>query len=98
MTDRPLAPAEIEAALRPLAGWKFEHDALTKEFTFGSFREAVSFMVRVAFEAENLNHHPDWSNSYDRVAIRLQTHHAGNKVTPQDVALAQKIQSLSWVG
>jgi len=94
----PLAPAEINAALTALPGWTFKHDALVKEFKFGNFREAMSFMTRVAFEAEALNHHPDWTNVYNRVAIRLNTHDAGGKVTAKDVELARKIQMISWVG
>jgi 4a-hydroxytetrahydrobiopterin dehydratase len=89
---------EIEEALRALPGWTFERDALAKEFKFGSFREAMSFMVRVGFEAEALNHHPEWTNVYHRVAIRLNTHDVGGKVTAKDVNLARKIQGLSWVG
>ena len=53
--------------------------------------------MRVAFEAEALNHHPEWTNVYNRVAIRLNTHDAGGKVTRKDVELAQRIQKISWV-
>ncbi len=95
---QPLTPTEINAALPSLPGWGFEGDALTKTFTFGGFREALSFMVRVGFEAEAMDHHPDWTNVYNRVVIRLNTHDAGGKVTAKDVALARKIQALSWVG
>lgn len=98
MATPPLTAAETNEALRALPDWKFEHDALTKEFKFGSFREAMSFMVRVSFEAEAMNHHPEWTNVYNRVAIRLNTHDAGGKVTAKDVNLARKIQGLSWVG
>lgn len=94
----PLTAEEIATACRQLPGWSLDGDALTKTFTFGSFREAIAFMVRVAFDAEALNHHPDWSNSYDEVTIRLTTHHAGNKITANDVELARRIQTVSWVG
>ena len=94
----PLSPADINEALRALPGWKFDRDALAKEFKFDSFKEALSFMVRVGFEAEAMDHHPDWSNVYNRVAIRLNTHDAGGKVTAKDLALARKIQAISWVG
>ena len=93
-----LTSAEIDEALRALPEWKWKHDALAKEFRFGSFREALSFMVRVGFEAEAMDHHPEWTNVYNRVAIRLNTHDAGGKVTLKDVNLARKIQGLSWVG
>ena len=98
MPAPPLTPEEINTALRDLPGWRREGDALAKEFKFGSFREAMSFMVRVGFEAEAADHHPDWTNIYSRVAVRLNTHDAGGKVTAKDVALARKIQAISWVG
>ena len=98
MASPPLPQAEITAALAVLPGWIWESDALAKEFKFGSFKEALSFMVRVGFEAEAMDHHPDWSNVYSRVSVRLNTHDAGGKVTAKDVALAKKIQALSWVG
>jgi len=94
----PMTREEIAAACRELPGWTFERDALAKSFTFGSFREALSFMVRVGYDAEELNHHPEWTNVYNRVAVRLSTHDAGSKVTAADVALAQRIQKISWVG
>ena len=81
-----------------LPGWEAGPDTLTKTFTFGPFREAMSFMVRVGFEAEALNHHPEWTNVYNRVAIRLNTHDAGGKVTGKDVELATRIQKISSVG
>ena len=98
MASQSLTPAEINEALRALPGWKFDRDALAKEFKFGSFKEALSFMVRVGFEAEAMDHHPDWTNVYNRVAVRLNTHDAGGKVTAKDAALAKKIQAISWVG
>ena len=96
--NKPLTSGEIDAACRSLPGWTWQEDALVKTFAFGSFREAMGFMVRVSYEAEALNHHPDWSNVYDRVVVRLQTHDAGDKVTAQDVDLATRIQAISWVG
>ena len=95
---KPLATAEIDAALAGLPGWSLAGDALVKEFKFSSFREAMAFMVRVGFEAEAMDHHPDWTNVYNRVAIRLSTHDAGGKVTAKDVELATKIQALSGEG
>ncbi len=95
--SKPLTRTQIAAACEKLDGWTFKRDALAKTFTFGSFREALSFMVRVGFEAEALNHHPEWTNVYNRVGIRLNTHDAGGKVTAKDVALAGKIEQVSWV-
>ena len=88
---------EIRVALAALPGWSFEDDSLVKTFRFGSFREAISFIVRLSFEAEERNHHPELANIYNRVDIRLRTHDAGNKVTESDLALAQAIENLSWV-
>ena len=98
MVTPPLGKVEIDTALAGLPGWICENDALVKTFQFGSFREAMSFMMRVAFEAEQRNHHPEWTNVYNRVAVRLSTHDAGGKVTAKDVDLAKKIQAISWVG
>lgn len=91
---KPLSPEEIAAALTTLPGWACERDALAKEFKFGSFREALAFMVRVGFEAEAADHHPEWTNVYNRVAIRLNTHSAGGKVTAKDVELAKAIEAV----
>jgi 4a-hydroxytetrahydrobiopterin dehydratase len=96
--SKPLTPEQIRAACAPLPGWSFERDALAKNFQFGSFREAMSFMHRVSFEAEELNHHPEWTNVYNRVSVRLNTHDAGGRVTDKDVELAKRIQKISWVG
>jgi len=95
---KPLSIAEIADAAKALPGWTVEGDALAKSFKFGSFREALSFMVRVGFEADAMDHHPEWTNVYNRVAIRLNTHDAGGKITANDVTLAKKIQEISWVG
>jgi 4a-hydroxytetrahydrobiopterin dehydratase len=92
--------AEIELAMTSLPGWKVDGDgeALVKTFNFHTFREAMSFMVRAAFEAESLNHHPEWTNVYSRVEVRLNTHDAGGKVTGKDLELARRLQTISWVG
>ena len=91
---KPLATAEISAALASLPGWTSERDALVKNFQFKDFREAISFMVRAAFEAETMNHHPEWTNVYNRVSVRLNTHDAGGKITAKDVDLAGRIEKI----
>jgi 4a-hydroxytetrahydrobiopterin dehydratase len=91
---KPLASAKIQAALADLPGWTFRREALTKTFQLKSFREAMGFMVRAAFEAEALNHHPEWTNVYNRVAVRLNTHDAGGKVTAKDVELAGRMEKV----
>ena len=92
-----LSQAEIQRALAELPGWRFENDALAHAFKFGSFREALSFMVRAGFEAEAMNHHPEWTNVYNKLDVRLNTHDAGGKVTAKDVELAKRFAAISWV-
>lgn len=96
--NAPLNPEQIQRALSGLSGWRFEGEALQKTFEFGSFPEALSFMLRAGFECQAMDHHPDWSNSYNRVEIRLRTHASDQKVTARDVELARRIQRVSWVG
>lgn len=90
----PLSKQQIEKELEQLDGWSFEDDTITKEFSFPDFKEAMSFMVRVGFEAEALVHHPDWSNVYNSVSIRLSTHDTGDKVTEKDIKLAKAIEDI----
>ena len=93
----PLNTPQVTEALQELPGWSFADDKLVKTFSFSSFKEAVSFIVRVAFEAEQLNHHPEIRNVYSRVEIGLTTHDAGDRVTGKDVELATSIEGFSWV-
>lgn len=74
--------------------WKEENNQLVREFTFKDFIQAFSFMTRVAFAAEKMSHHPEWSNVYNKVTIRLSTHDAGNTVTEKDRKLAAEIDNL----
>ncbi len=90
----PLTDQEITTALASLAGWRHEDDKLQKTYRLPDFRQAIGFVVRVAFEAEQRNHHPELFNVYGTVSIALTTHDAGNRVTRQDVALAQAIDRL----
>jgi 4a-hydroxytetrahydrobiopterin dehydratase len=85
-----------EAALKDLAGWRYDPEAraLRRSFRFRDFSEAFGFMARVALEAEKADHHPDWSNSYNRVDVSLQTHSAGG-VTPLDTSLAAKMDAIA---
>lgn len=92
--SKALTAGEIEAGLKGLPGWTARNDALEKEFAFADFRTAFAFMTRVAFEAEGMNHHPEWTNVYSKVKIRLNTHDAGGKVTAKDVDLAGRIEKV----
>lgn len=75
--------------------WKEENNQLTQTFEFKDFREAMAFMLRVAFIADSMDHHPEWSNVYNKVSIKLSTHDAGNKVTEKDHKLAKEIDKLT---
>ena len=74
--------------------WKEENNKLTREFEFADFVEAWGFMSRVAIIAEKMNHHPNWSNVYNKVTVDLTTHDAGNTVTEKDRKLAAAIDKL----
>lgn len=75
--------------------WIEENNMLKKSFKFKDFQEAFAFMTRVAFLAEEHQHHPNWSNVYNKVDIELTTHDKGNKVTAKDHKLAKAIDSIS---
>jgi 4a-hydroxytetrahydrobiopterin dehydratase len=91
----PLTDAEIAAALRALPGWSHEERALSKTYRFGTFRDALAFIVRLGFEAEDLDHHPEIANVYNRVGLTLRTHDAGNTVTALDVELARRAERIA---
>ncbi|MGC4020859.1 MAG: 4a-hydroxytetrahydrobiopterin dehydratase [Cyclobacteriaceae bacterium] len=74
--------------------WKEENNRLKKTFKFKDFSEAFAFMTRVAMLAEQMNHHPFWSNVYNTVSIELSTHDAGDVVTEKDHKLAKAIDQL----
>ena len=76
-----------------LKDWTLEKNTIFRNFKFKTFVEAFSFMTAIALEAEKLNHHPDWSNSYSKVNITLTNHDAGG-VTQLDFKLAEIIDSV----
>ncbi len=82
-------------ALDQLGEWDFDdgRDAITRQFLFADFSEAFAFMTRVALLAETQDHHPEWSNVWNRVDILLTTHDAGG-LSARDVALARAIDEL----
>lgn len=88
---RTLGPDAIASLSRTLPGWQFDTrrgGTLSREFVFDDFVQAFGFMAQVALAAERLNHHPEWSNVYNRVAVTLTTHDAGG-LTELDVELAR---------
>ena len=90
-----LSEDERTAALDTLDEWDYDEarDALTRRFVFSDFVEAFGFMTRVAILAEKADHHPEWSNVYNRVDVLLTTHDAGG-LSARDVALAGAIDAL----
>ncbi len=85
-----LIDAEIALALEGLPGWNRDGDGIVRKYRFADFTHAFAFMTRVALLAEKADHHPEWSNVYDRVEVRLTTHDAGG-LTARDIALATAI-------
>ncbi|SFZ86833.1 4a-hydroxytetrahydrobiopterin dehydratase [Devosia enhydra] len=90
-----LSDDQRSEALEGLDGWSYDAaaNAIGKDFRFEDFGAAFAFMTRVALIAEKSGHHPDWSNVYNRVSIRLSTHDAGG-VTDKDIGLATRIDAL----
>lgn len=90
-----LTNEDIQAALTGLPGWQYISDdsAIQKTFMFKNFARAFAFMTDVAEKAEQLKHHPDWSNSWNKVEVTLSTHSAGG-ITNLDIKLATFMESL----
>ena len=96
MNDRrALSTVEIDTALGELPGWQVVEGKLSKQFKFGSFAEAMGWMVSVAIYADKIDHHPEWSNVYNRVQVNLVTHDLGNAISTWDVDLARKMEQLT---
>jgi 4a-hydroxytetrahydrobiopterin dehydratase len=89
-----LGQEQVTAGLGRVEGWTEQGGALHREFEFRSFADAFAFMTRVAFAAESMDHHPDWSNSYNRVVVRLSSHDAGG-ISDRDFRLAEAIDA-AW--
>jgi 4a-hydroxytetrahydrobiopterin dehydratase len=83
-------------ALAGLKDWKEEasRDAISKEFRFADFNQAFAFMTQVALKAERMDHHPEWSNVYNRVSVLLSTHDCGG-LSQRDIDLARFIDTLA---
>lgn len=90
----PLSGAQLEAALASLPGWAVQDGKLHREYQFPDFVHAFGFMATSAVAIEAMNHHPEWSNVWNRVTIDLMTHDCGG-ITGKDVVLAQKLEQLA---
>lgn len=88
-----LDEAEIQAALQRLPGWSVKNGNIEAMFEFATFRDAIAFIVLVAIEAEVMNHHPEFRNSYNRVSFSFCTHDAGFKITDLDIETASRISA-----
>ncbi len=89
-----LSDDEVAAALRQLPGWELEGGQIAKRYRLDGFPAAVAFVVRISYEAEAANHHPDVDIRYDKVRVALSTHSEGG-ITAKDVDLAGTIEGLA---
>ncbi len=89
-----LSAEELDALLRDLPEWSLAEGKLHREFAFADFVAAFGFMARAALVAERMNHHPEWSNVWNRVVVDLVTHDSGG-ITASDLALARKMESFA---
>lgn len=90
-----LTTSEIESDLKNLPDWSVVGSNIEASFDFKTFRDAISFIVQVAIEAEVLNHHPEFYNSYNKVSFSFCTHDVGNKITDADIEIAAKISNVA---
>jgi 4a-hydroxytetrahydrobiopterin dehydratase len=94
MSQSFYSESEVLPRLVFIEGWTFKQDAIHKSFVFKNFVQAFSFITSVALVAEKMDHHPDWSNSWNTVSISLSTHSRGG-VTDKDLELANIINGLA---
>ncbi|WP_297795058.1 4a-hydroxytetrahydrobiopterin dehydratase [uncultured Eudoraea sp.] len=88
-----LSEDEVTKRLKNLNGWEYKDGSIERIYKFKNFKDAFSIMTRIAFECEQQNHHPDWSNVYSSLNIRLNTHDAGG-ITDKDFKLAESIEKI----
>ena len=89
-----IGEAEVQQRLKALAGWQLDGDSIARKFTFGGFPDALAFVVRLGFDAEAADHHPDILINYKRVTLRYTTHSEGG-LTEKDFAGAAKASDLA---
>lgn len=95
MSRRKLTSEEIAAELASLPGWAVKEGKLHKQYKFKSFAQALGWMVTVGVYADKMDHHPEWSNVYNRVTVFLVTHDLDNAISSWDVALAKQMEILA---
>jgi len=94
--ETPLTEQQIREELTRLKDWEYRDNRIVKTFQFKHFAEAMSFLVRLSYECERRNHHPEIYNLYNVVTIGLNTHSAGDKVTSMDILLAKDVDHFAW--
>ena len=92
---KKLTEVEIEKKLKYLPDWDYYENALHSEFEYESFKNCMSAMMRIAFECENLNHHPEWINVYKTVEVTLTSHDIQG-LSSLDLELASKLDALTY--
>lgn len=94
MARQKLSEPELHSALSQLSGWTIQNGKLHREYKFTDFPHAFGFMSIAAVNIEKRNHHPEWSNVYNRVSVDLTTHDVGG-ITSSDIELAHLLDSIA---
>lgn len=94
MPAHALSEAEVQGELEDLSGWSLKDGKLVRELKFPDFVQAFAFMSEVALHAEKMDHHPDWTNVYNRVSIELMSHDVGG-ISERDLTLAKVINEIA---
>lgn len=95
MSDTALTPEVVADALHGMPGWSGDASALGRAWRFADFAAAIRFMQTCVPGIDARNHHPEWTNVFDRVSVRLRTHDAGDRVTMADLDLARHLDAVA---
>lgn len=95
MSRRKLSREEIDTELANLPGWSVKEGKLHKQYKFESFAQALGWMVSAGVHADKMDHHPEWTNVYNRVTVSLVTHDLDNSISTWDVELAKQMERLA---
>jgi len=93
ITHKLLSADEIAEGLQSLPDWRYDAPDIKAQFAFANFRDAIAFILQIAIEAEVMNHHPEFTNSWNLVSFAFCTHDVGNKITDTDLVLARRISA-----
>lgn len=95
MSKQQLNSEDIQNALADLPGWKIQNGKLHKQYKFGTFAQALGWMVSAGVHADKMDHHPEWTNVYNKVTVSLVTHDLDNSISNLDVDLAKQMEKLA---